>query len=136
MTATVGTPTVAARRPRRLELRHLWIVPGLTAAVIANTVATDHGIGLVPILVFGILPHVPALGFGRLGGWAAEAAWLFNRLHEPSVPVLLTVLGLAGVVGPMGLVAGLTWIGHILFDRGLGDGRRNADGSRHRPAGR
>jgi hypothetical protein len=40
--ATVVAP------PRRLALRHGWIVPGLGLAIFANMLAADHGLGIIP----------------------------------------------------------------------------------------
>ena len=60
---------VAAARPtrtdddrrRRLRLRHLWIVPGLAIAVYANGQAQHLGLGILPLLAFGIAPDLPRL---------------------------------------------------------------------------
>jgi hypothetical protein len=38
--------TTIVAQPRRLTLRHRWIVPGLALAVYANALAADHGLGL------------------------------------------------------------------------------------------
>jgi len=62
-------------RPRRLRLRHLWLVPGLGIALFANAQAGTLHVGLVPLLVFGIVPHLTVLmGFGqaRIGCRAAS----------------------------------------------------------------
>lgn len=73
------TSTMAAASRRRLRPRHLWIVPGLAIAIYANIVAGEHDLGLVPLLLFGILPQLPfssasvsrpsAVNFRRARSW-------------------------------------------------------------------
>ncbi|MDQ1324672.1 MAG: hypothetical protein QG587_2008, partial [Chloroflexota bacterium] len=46
---------------RLLRPHRLWLVPGLGLAVAANVQANQHGLGIVPVVLFGILPHVPVL---------------------------------------------------------------------------
>ena len=100
-------------------------------------ISTDHGLGLVPVIGFGILPHLPVLaGFGRGGRLGTDVAALFNGLHHPGGPVVLTGLAAAGILSPFWLVSGLAWLSHIVIDRALADGHRHADGSRSRPADR
>jgi hypothetical protein len=53
------------------------------------------------------------------------ATTVFNVLHQPAIPAVLTGLGLVPFVPPIVLVSGLVWIGHVLIDRALGDGRRS-----------
>jgi hypothetical protein len=119
-------------QPRRFALRLGWIVPGLALAVYANALAADHGLGLGPVLVFGITPHLTVLlGIGRphaRGQLAPRAVPLFNAMHHPALPLALLTVGAAGIVPPFWLVGGLAWLGHILVDRALGDGPRTADG--------
>ena len=64
-TAVAAAPITDAHPPRRLALRHLWIVPGLGIALFANAQATTYAVGLVPLLLFGIVPHLPALAGNR-----------------------------------------------------------------------
>jgi hypothetical protein len=136
MITVAPSAAITGRPRRRLVLRHLWIVAGLALAIGANLVANEHGLGIVPLLAFGILPHLPALAFRRRGQLGTRAATLFNGLHEPIVPLVVSGIAATGLLGPLWLVSALTWLGHILVDRGLGDGRRNADGSRLRPTPR
>ena len=133
-----STPTAApARRGRRLKVRHLWWVPGLALAIVANQISTDHGLGLVPVIGFGILPHLPVLaGLRRGGRLGTDVASLFNGLHHPGGSVLLIGLGAAGILSPVWLVSGLAWLSHIVIDRAMGDGHRHPDGSRVGPADR
>ena len=108
----------------------------MALAVYANAVAADHGLGLVPVLVFGIVPHLTVLvGIGQphaQGQMASRAVPLFNATHHPAL--LLAVLGLAatGILPAFWLVGALAWLGHILVDLGLGDGLRTADRRRRR----
>jgi Domain of unknown function (DUF4260) len=130
------TPMVVIERPRRLALRHAWLVPGLAVAVYANALATDHGLGLVPLLVFGIVPHLAFLvGIGQPhapGQLAPRAVPLFNMMHHPGLPVALLALAAVGVLPVFWLVGALAWLGHIAVDLALGDGLRTADGWRRR----
>jgi hypothetical protein len=107
----------------RLALRHVWLIPGLALSFLASAQAAQHGLGIAPLLAFGILPHVPALAGPR--GRA-----IFNAMHHPAPPVVLAGLAFAGVVAPLWLVAGLAWLSHVIVDRALGDGHRSADGAR------
>jgi hypothetical protein len=131
---TASIRSVGVGRPRRLALRHLWLVPGLGLALFANAQAAWHGLGLVPLLVFGIVPHLPVLvGIGQSharGQLAPRAVPLFNAMHQPVLP--LGVLGLAavGTLPPFWSVAALAWLSHIVVDWALGDGLRTADGFR------
>ena len=119
---------------RRLRLRHLWLIPGLAIAVVANGQASEHGLGLAPLLFFGIVPHLPALlGLGQPhahGQMARRAVPLFNVMHHPLPPVLVTALAAAGILSPFWLVGGLAWFSHIVVDLALGDGLRTTDGWR------
>jgi hypothetical protein len=119
-------------RPRRLALRPAWLAAGLAVAVYANALASDDGLGLVPLLVFGIVPHLSVLGgIGQphaRGQLAPRAVPLFNAMHHPGLPLVLAAVAAAGVLPTFWLVGSLAWFGHILVDRGLGDGPRTADG--------
>jgi hypothetical protein len=124
----------AVARPRRLTLRHGWIVPGLALAVYANAIASDHGLGLVPVLIFGIVPHLTVLvGVGQphaRGQLARRAVPLFNAMHHPALPLALLGLAAIGILPPFWLAGALAWLGHIAVDLALGDGLRTADGWR------
>ena len=127
------TATVVAR-PRRLALRHGWIVPGLALAIYANAVAADHGLGLVPVLIFGIVPHLTVLvGVGQphaRGQLARRAVPLFNAMHHPALPLGLLGLPAVGILPAFWLAGAFAWLGHIAVDLALGDGLRTADGWR------
>jgi deazaflavin-dependent oxidoreductase (nitroreductase family) len=125
-------PSIDADRPRRLALRHLWIVPGLGIALFANAQANALQVGLVPLLVFGIVPHLTvALGIGQphaRGQLAPRAVPLFNTMHQPLVPLAVLGLAAAGVLPPFWLVGALAWLSHIVVDWGFANGLRTADG--------
>lgn len=133
-TVAVGPTARAIERRRRLKLRHLWLVPGLAIALYANWVSTEHGIGLIPLLAFGILPHATALvGFGQphgRGQLAPRAVPLFNVMHHPAVPLALFGVAAAGLLPAFWQVGALAWLSHIVIDWALGDGRRTAEGWR------
>ena len=127
-------PSVRIGRPGRPSLRHGWLVPGLALAVYANALAGQHGIGLLVVLAFGIVPHLPVLlGVGQphaQGQMAGRAVPLFNLMHHPILPVAMVVLAAAGALSPFWLVGGLIWLSHIVVDLGFGHGLRTADGWR------
>jgi Domain of unknown function (DUF4260) len=125
---------VAVSTGRRLRARHLWLIPGLAIAVIANVQAGDHGLGIGPLLLFGIVPHLPVLlGIGQphaRGQMARRAVPLFNLMHHPVVPITVLALAAVGVLSPLWLVGGMAWFSHIVVDLALGDGLRTRDGWR------
>ena len=131
--AAAGAP-LAVPQGRRLRRRHLWLIPGLAIAVYANALASEHGQGLGPLLLFGIVPHLPALlGIGQphaRGQMAARAVPLFNVMHHPVPPIVILGLAAAGVLSPFWLVGALAWGSHIVVDLAFGHGLRTADGWR------
>lgn len=130
MSAHASTVTASSRR--RLRLRHVWIIPGLAIAVYANAVAGEHDLGLVPLLLFGILPNVPLLfGIGQPTArrqLAPRAVPLWNAMHHPATPLALFGVAATGILPAFWLVGALAWLGHVVVDWGLGDGLRSADG--------
>ena len=133
-TTIAATQSATADRPRRLALRHLWLVPGLGIALFASAQSTTLHVGLAPLLVFGIVPHLTVLlGVGQphaRGQLAPRAVPLFNAVHQPVVPLAVLALAAAGILSPFWLVGAFAWFGHIVVDRGMGDGLRTADGYR------
>jgi len=129
-----ATASVQPQQGRRLRTSHLWFVPGLAIAIYANTMAGEHALGLVPLLLFGILPHLPVLlGFGQptgRGQLAPHAVPLFNAMHHPAVPLALLAVAATGVLSAFWLVGAMAWLSHIVVDWGMGDGLRSADGYR------
>ena len=130
--SAIQAPTVAAEPRRRWQQRHLLLIPGLAVGVLASTLASQHGLGLLPLLVFGIVPHLSALlGVGQphvRDQLAPRAVPLFNAMHHPAVPLAVVGLAAAGVLSPFWLVGALAWLAHIVVDWALGDGLRSADG--------
>jgi hypothetical protein len=124
----------SVRQPPRLRLRHLWFVPGLAIAFTASAIAERHGVGLAPLLIFGILPHASVLlGFGQpraRGQLASRAIPVFNALHQPLLPLSVGGLAFTGLLAPVALASALAWLSHIVIDWGLGDGLRTREGFR------
>lgn len=116
----------------QLRLRHLWLVPGLAIAVYASTQATHFGIGIVPLLVFTIVPDLPRLlAVGQRherGQLPTRAVPLFNLLHHPVPPLALLALTTVGVLSPVWLVGSIAWLGHIVIGLAIGDRLRTRDG--------
>lgn len=131
--ATEPFPVAPSRR-LRLRRRHLWLIPGLAVALYANALAGEHGLGLGPLLIFGIVPHLPALlGLGEphaRGQMAARAVPLFNVMHHPLPPLVVFGLAAAGILSPFWLVGALAWFSHIVVDMAFGHGLRTPDGWR------
>lgn len=124
--------SVAVQPRRRFRRRLLWLIPGLAVAVYASTLSSHLGVGLLPLLVFGIVPHLSVLvGLGQpraRGQLAPRAVGIFNAMHHPVLPLGAVALGALDVLSPFWLVGALAWLGHIVVDWGLGDGLRSADG--------
>jgi deazaflavin-dependent oxidoreductase (nitroreductase family) len=123
----------AVRWPRRLARRHLWIVPGLGLAIVAGQLATQYGVGLLPLLFFGIAPDLPRLlGIGQShapGQLASRVVPLFNPMHHPGLPVALVLaLAATGIPSPFLFVGAFAWLGHIVIGWGMGDRLRTGDG--------
>jgi deazaflavin-dependent oxidoreductase (nitroreductase family) len=142
VTAAMSAPAqpVTTDRPGRLALRHLWLVPGLGIALVANAQSTIDGVGLAPLLLFGIVPHMTAmLGIGQphaRGQLAPRAVPLFNAMHQPVMPLAVLGLAAAGVLSPFFLVGALAWLSHIVVDWGFDKGLRTTDGYLRSRSGR
>jgi hypothetical protein len=115
-----------------LRARYLWLIPGLAIALYASGQAGIHGLGLVPLLVFSIVPHLPVLvGYVQphaQGQLPSQAVPFFNAMHHPVPPLAVLGLAAAGVLSPVWLVCALAWLSHIAIDWAMGDGLRAADG--------
>jgi hypothetical protein len=140
MTKIARSRSVNAGRPRRLRRRHLWLVPGLGIALFASAQASSLNVGLVPLLVFGIVPHLTALlGIGQPhahGQLAPRAVPIFNTMHQPVVPLVVLGLAAVGVLPPFWFVGALAWLSHIVVDWGFDKGLRTADGYLRGPSSR
>jgi hypothetical protein len=117
-----------------LRVRHLWVVPALTIAFYASGQAELHGLGLLPLLVFSILPHLPVLVSyvqpHARGQMAPRAVPLYNAMHHPVPPLAVLAVAAAGLLSPFWFVSALAWLSHIVIDWAMGDGLRSADGHR------
>jgi hypothetical protein len=102
----------------RLRLRHLWLVPGLAIAFVANELGKGNGVGILTLIAFGIAPDLPR-PIGTRGRLA------HNILHQPAAPLVAVALALAlvatGLVPIIWLVGSLVWLGHVVAGRGIGD---------------
>jgi hypothetical protein len=99
---------------RRLRRRHLWLVPGLAIAIVANEVGKANGVGILMLIAFGIAPDLPRL-IGSRGRLA------HNLLHQPAAPLVGVALAATGLVPIVWLVGSLVWLGHVIAGRGVGD---------------
>ena len=92
---------IVLRRPGRLAPRLLWLIPGIALGVYANVVAGQHALGLVPVLVFGIVPHLAVFaGTGQphaAGQLAPRAVPLYNAMHRPALPLALLAVAAVGL---------------------------------------
>ena len=107
-------PGVGEGTGRRLRRRHLWLVPGLAIAIVANELGKANGVGILTLIAFGIAPDLPRLigSRGRL---------VHYLLHQPAAPLLVVALAATGLVPIVWLVGSLAWLGHVLAGRGVGD---------------
>ena len=129
--------TTEVKEGRRLRRRHLWVIPGLAIAVYASGLAQQHDLGLAPLLLFGIVPHLPSLvGMGDprpRGHISPRAVPLFNAMHHVGPPVALIALAVVGLLSPFWMVSGLAWLSHIAIDWAIEAGTRAPDGSARSP---
>jgi deazaflavin-dependent oxidoreductase (nitroreductase family) len=128
---SAATATQRTGRSRRLRPRHFWLLPGIGLALFANTQASQLGVGLAPLLVFGIVPDLPRLVGIRRPAMLA----LHNAAHHPAL-ALAMLFGLAVTgMSPFAYVGALAWLGHIVVGCGTGDrlksvGEHGTTGSR------
>ena len=121
MSAQTAAVTTAAQAStgRRLRARHLWIIPGLAITIVANELGKDHGVGILALIAFGIVPDLP-----RLFGSRGRAA--HNLTHQPVAALAAVAITATGIVPVPWLVAALVWLGHVVIGRGVGDVPRPA----------
>ena len=126
--AELAVEPAGERKRRRLRWRHLWIVPGLGIAIVANQLGAANGVGILALIAFGIAPDIPRLlGLGRrpIDSMPVRA---FNLLHHPAAAIAAVAIGATGVVPVVWLVGSLVWLGHIVIGWGVGDvPRRGGD---------
>jgi hypothetical protein len=118
----VAHPESGKGRSRRLRLRHLWLVPGLAIAILANQLGQANGVGILGLIAFGIAPDMPRL----LGSRGRRA---HNLTHGPLAPIAAVAIGATGIVPVAWLVGSLVWLGHVVVGLGVGDVPRG-DGTR------
>ena len=123
----VAVPTTP-RSGRRLRPRHLWIIPGLAVAIVANKLGEANGVGILALIAFGIAPDVPRL-LGALG------RPIHGLLHQPVVAGVAAAvafgLAQAGILPWFVLVAALVWVGHVIIGLGVGDVPRKGEDRPH-----
>ena len=105
-----------------LRPRHLWLVPGLALALFANTQASQLGVGLVPLLLFGIVPDVPRFVWRR----RPAMVMLHSALHQPALALALLIATAVTGAAPFAYVGALAWLGHIVVGWATGDRPRSA----------
>ena len=110
----VGRPETGERTGRRLRLRHLWVVPGLAIAIVANQLGQANGVGILALIAFGITPDMP-----RLLGWRGRHA--HSLTHQPIAALAAVGIAATGIVPVAWLVASLVWLGHVIVGLGVGD---------------
>jgi len=116
---TRSTPVEGVRQGFRFRRRHLWWIPGLAVAVVASQLSERAGLGIVPMIVFQIAPHLPTFA-GRRG------VPVFNFGHHPVPPIVLAAIAFAAALPTIWVVAGLAWLSHVVIGWGIGDGFRQA----------
>lgn len=128
--AELAIEPAVERKRRRLRWRHLWIVPGLGIAIVANQMGAANGVGILALIAFGIAPDLPRLlGLGRRRVTSLPVR-TFNLLHHPAAAIAAVLVGATGVVPVVWLVGSLVWLGHIVIGWGVGDvPRRGGDRS-------
>lgn len=107
-------PDVGKGTGPRLRWRHLWLIPGLAIAIVANELGKGNGVGILTLIAFGITPDLP-----RLIG--SRGRPMHNLLHQPAAPLLAVALTATGLVPIVWLVGSLVWLGHVVAGRGVGD---------------
>ena len=119
---SAATATQRTGRSRRLRPRHLWLLPGIGLALFANMQASHLGVGLVPVLVFGIVPDLP-----RLVGIRRPAMLvLHNAAHHPALAMAVLFGSAVTGISPFAYVGALAWLGHIVVGWGTGDRIKSA----------
>jgi hypothetical protein len=131
-------PTGPDRRPSPLPRILLGVLAlGLVAFLIVQAATHGWAAGGV-ILVFALLPDVALIGaFARdlgPGRMNPRNVRLYNVLHSLWIPAALIAASflpwpeLALRSGLEVLLAGVAWLAHVVVDRALGYGFRDADG--------
>jgi hypothetical protein len=117
--ATIELELEAEAPRRRLRPRHLWLLPGLAIAIVANQLGSSNGVGILALIAFGIAPDLPRL-LGSRGRFA------HNVLHQPALALVAVAITATGIVPIVWLVGSLVWVGHVVLGWGVGDVPRPA----------
>jgi hypothetical protein len=135
MTATTPPPATAFATPAgraRGDRRPGYLVLGLGLTIVAVTGAVVAGTGFWFVMLWAVLPDVALLlaigSRGSPGQLPRRAVPAYNLLHAPALPLVLLAFAAVGLLGSAWLVAGITWLAHISFDRGFGYGPRTPEG--------
>lgn len=132
--AQAATSATPARTGRRLRRRHLWLIPGLAIAIVANELGKQHGVGIPALIAFGIGPDLPRLLRFLGAGPASLATPIANVLHHPLVAFASFAIAAAGAANDLipivVLVATLVWFGHVVIGWAVGDGIRPTEVAR------
>ena len=130
---TPSTGCTVAPAPFRHTFHPLHTLAAFALLGTAAVLAHRHGIGMW-VLGVGIigpdLSFLAAIGAPNPGNGtlARRAVRPYNLVHHPVGPVLLTLVGIASG-SALATVVGLVWLSHQAWDRGLGYGLRNLDGT-------
>jgi hypothetical protein len=103
-----------ARAGRRLRRRHLWLVPGLAIAIVANQIGNANGVGIIAMIAFGIAPDLPRL-LGKRG------RSMHNLLHQPVAAAVAVAIAATAMVPGFWLVGALVWLSHVVIGWAVGD---------------
>ena len=103
-----------AKQGRRLRWRHLWLVPGLAVAILANQLGNANGVGILTMIAFGIAPDLPRL----LG---SRGRPMHSLLHQPVAAVVAVAMSATGMVPVSWLVGSLVWLSHVVIGWAVGD---------------
>ena len=121
---------VTGPRPR-IRRRYVWLIPGIGLALFASAQASPLGVGLVPLLVFGIVPDLPRfVGIRRRAMLA-----LHNAMHQPALALVVLIGSAVTGMSPFAYVGALAWLGHIVVGWGTGDRLRSAEQATTEPRG-
>jgi deazaflavin-dependent oxidoreductase (nitroreductase family) len=121
--AGVAASKQVTGRRLRLRPRHLWLLPGIGLALFANTQASQLGVGLVPLLVFGIAPDLP-----RFVGLRRPAMLMVhNTTHQPALALAVLLGSAVTGLSPFFYIGALAWLGHIVVGWGTGDRIRSTE---------
>lgn len=137
--AVVPSSSVASRQAagrtrgpaRRWPVQGAWLLLGTAALVLAVGWTIRADLGVVPVMLFLLLPDLAFLASGggqtERGQLAARAVPVYNASHRTVGPVAVLAVALLGGT-PAWIVAGLAWLAHVALDRGFGFGLRTPDG--------